>query len=467
MYDYTDNYPDNQRYNSENDGYQPTGWQQSLDTPPSHNTKKSHRRGGAGRAIALFLCCTLIGTGAGVGGAALYMSQYDTTAATTTVATTSALTATTSTASSSSGSTTLVTSASSGTTLTADQLYAANIASCVGITISGTTTNAFGQVSTTAASGSGFVLTADGYIVTNHHVISDAVDNDQMAIEVSFEDGSSYSATLIGYEADNDIALLKIEATDLQPVSLGDSDEIVVGETVYAIGNPLGELTFSLTDGLISATDRLIATDDDTTMNMMQTNTAINPGNSGGPLFNSAGQLIGITTAKYSTSSSGTTVEGLGFAIPINDVIDILSDLMNYGYVTGKPYMGVQITSVSTEAQYYGIAAGAYVSYVAPGGAADVAGLQSGDIITAIDDTVVDSSSALTAAITAYRAGDTALLSVTRDNQQITLSITFDEKNDTTEAANTGVTTEPEVETQTPSTGSTTLPDSSSRFPGR
>ncbi len=466
MYDYSDN----ERYNSENDGYQPTGWQPPLEispTPPSHNKKKPHRRGGAGRAIALFLCCTLIGTGAGVGGAALYMSQYDTTAATTTVATTSALTATTSTASSSSGSTTLVTSASSGTTLTADQLYAANIASCVGITISGTTTNAFGQVSTTAASGSGFVLTADGYIVTNHHVISDAVDNDQMAIEVSFEDGSSYSATLIGYEADNDIALLKIEATDLQPVSLGDSDEIVVGETVYAIGNPLGELTFSLTDGLISATDRLIATDDDTTMNMMQTNTAINPGNSGGPLFNSAGQLIGITTAKYSTSSSGTTVEGLGFAIPINDVIDILSDLMNYGYVTGKPYMGVQITSVSTEAQYYGIAAGAYVSYVAPGGAADVAGLQSGDIITAIDDTVVDSSSALTAAITAYRAGDTALLSVTRDNQQITLSITFDEKNDTTEAANTGVTTEPEVETQTPSTGSTTLPDSSSRFPGR
>ncbi len=463
MYDYSDN----ERYNSENDGYQPTGWQPPLEippTPPSHNKKKPHRRGGAGRAIALFLCCSLIGTGAGVGGAALYMSQYPSTDTTTTVVASTALTASTATASSS-GSTNLVTSASSGQVLTADQLYAANIASCVGITISGTTTNAFGQVSTTAASGSGFVLTADGYIVTNHHVISDAVDNDQMSIEVSFEDGSSYAATLVGYEADNDIALLKIDATDLQPVSLGDSDEIVVGETVYAIGNPLGELTFSLTDGLISATDRLIATDDDTTMNMMQTNTAINPGNSGGPLFNSAGQLIGITTAKYSTSSSGTTVEGLGFAIPINDVIDILSDLMNYGYVTGKPYMGVQITSVSTEAQYYGIAAGAYVSYVAPDGAADAAGLQSGDIITAIDGTVVDSSSALTAAITAYRAGDTAQLSVTRDNQQITLSITFDEKNDDTEAANTGVTTTvPEVET--PSTGSTT-PDTSSRFPGR
>ncbi len=439
-------------YNSENDGYRPNDMGQSFDTmppAPSQQPTFKKKRGGAGRAIALMLCCAIVGTGAGMGGAALYMTQIapETSATTTpTVAVASG---------SAASATTLVTSTSSGQLLTADELYATNITSCVGITISGTTTNVFGQVSTSAASGSGFVLTSDGYIVTNYHVIADAVDNNQMEIEVSFENGDSYAAVLVGYEADNDIALLKIDATNLQAVILGDSDQIVVGETVYAIGNPLGELTFSFTDGLISATDRLIATDEDTTMNMMQTNTAINPGNSGGPLFNEAGQVIGITTAKYTTSSSGTNVEGLGFAIPINDVIDILSDLMTYGYVTGKPYMGVQITSISAEAQYYGISAGAYVSYVAPGGAAEVAGLTTGDIITAIDDTVVDSSSALTAAITAYRAGDTALLTVIRDNQQMQVSITFDEKNTTTESANQIIVQEEETtQSQTPSNNS-------------
>ncbi len=447
----------NSLFNQEGAGYRSDySGQSSYMSNPFEAPQKKRKRGGAGRVIALLLCCTLLGGAVGVGGAVLYLQQTATeeTAITTTAATTT---------------TSLVSSVASGQSLTADQLYANNLASCVGITISGTTTNAFGQVSTAAASGSGFVLTTDGYIVTNHHVIADAVDNSQMTIEVSFADGASYPAVLVGCEEDNDIAVLKIEATGLQAVTLGDSDQIVVGETVYAIGNPLGELTFSLTDGLISATDRLIATDDDTTLNMMQTNTAINPGNSGGPLFNSAGQLIGITTAKYSTSSSGTTVEGLGFAIPINDVVDVIADLIEYGYVTGKPYMGVQISSVSDAAQYYGLSAGAYVSYVASGGAAQKAGLAEGDIIIAIDGTVVDSSSALTAAITAYRAGETAQLTVVRDNQQITLTITFDEKNDTTEAANQGETTETEVESQIPSFGGdgSIQDDGNRNFPGR
>lgn len=186
-------------------------------------------------------------------------------------------------------------------------------------------------------------------------------------------------------------------------------------------------------------------------MNMFQTNTAINPGNSGGPLFNEAGQVIGITTAKYS-SSGGTTVEGLGFAIPINDVVGILQDLMDYGYVTGKPYMGVQISDVSKEAQWYGISAGAVVAYVAEGGAAQEAGLQEGDIITAIDGTAIDSSSALTAAITAYKAGESAQLTVIRQSETITLNITFDEKNTETESANQIPVEEEEVVTEMPST---------------
>ena len=214
----------------------------------------------------------------------------------------------------------------------------------------------------------------------------------------------------------------------------------MVGEAVYAIGNPLGELTYSLTDGLVSALDRLISTgngNDSTTLNVLQTNCAINPGNSGGPLFDSYGNVIGITTAKYTQSSSGVNAEGLGFALPINDVKDILADLIAHGYVTGKPYMGVQVMDVSSEAQRYGITAGAAVSYVAENSCAQKAGLQINDIITAIDETAIDSSTALTAALsTGYKAGDTATLTVIRNQQELKLTITFDEKNAETTANN-------------------------------
>jgi serine protease Do len=310
--------------------------------------------------------------------------------------------------------------------------------------VSTTTTNFWGYASTSAASGSGFVITQDGYIVTNYHVIEDAAADDSVSITVSFHNGDSYSATLVGGEQDNDVAVLKIDATGLQTVTLGDSSQLAVGQTVMAIGNPLGELTYTLTDGIVSALDRLITTSStdsngntvSTTLNMLQTNCAINPGNSGGPLFNSYGEVIGITTAKYGSSSSGTSVEGLGFAIPINDVKTIISDLMQYGYVTGKPYMGIQMQTVPQNVQQYGVSAGAYILSVASGSCAEKAGLQQGDIIVAVDDTAVDSSSALSAAVSAYRAGDTAKLSVIRQNQQLELTITFDEKNEQTQAAN-------------------------------
>jgi serine protease Do len=315
---------------------------------------------------------------------------------------------------------------------------------CVGITVSTTTTNYWGYTSTSAASGSGFVITQDGYIVTNYHVIEDAAQDSSVSITVSFHNGDSYDATLVGGEQDNDVAVLKIEATGLQIVTLGDSSQLAVGQTVMAIGNPLGELTYTLTDGIVSALDRLITTSStdssgntvSTTLNMLQTNCAINPGNSGGPLFNSYGEVIGITTAKYGSSGSGTSVEGLGFAIPINDVKDLISDIMQYGYVTGKPYMGIQMQSVPENAQQYGVSAGAYILSVASGSCAEKAGLQQGDIIIAVDDTTVDSSSALSAAVSAYRAGDTAKLTVIRQNEKTELTITFDEKNEQTEAAN-------------------------------
>ena len=321
------------------------------------------------------------------------------------------------------------------------EVYAANVNSVVSINVTGTNSNNFfGQPVQTASSGSGFILTTDGYIVTNYHVVEDA-----QTVKVTLYNGDEYDAQYVGGDEDYDIAVIKIEASGLQAVTLGDSSQLVVGESVYAIGNPLGELTYTLTDGIVSALDRLITTSSSdangravsTTLNVLQTNCAINPGNSGGPLFDSYGNVVGIVSAKYTQSGSGVSAEGLGFALPINDVKDILSDLMEHGYVTGKPYMGVQVTNVSDEAQRYGVVAGAAVQYVAEGSCAEKAGLKVGDIITAIDDTAIDSSSALTAALSSnYKAGDKATLTIVREQKEQKLTITFDEKNSETEANN-------------------------------
>jgi len=414
-------------YNSENRNYQGGFGDYTDPIPttggpvgPEHTPRK---KGGAKRAVALVLACAIVGGAAGAGGAALYnrMTQPENTTVIQEVERPKVET---------------VVNTNKGQPMTPEALYEANLPSCVGITVN-TTVNIFGQTSTSAASGSGFVLTPDGYIVTNYHVIEEAVDDNSVTIEVSFADGTSYPAKLVGGEEDNDVAVLKIEATGLTAVTLGDSDELVVGEEVYAIGNPLGELTFTFTDGMVSALDRLISTAEDVTLNMLQTNCDINPGNSGGPLFDGYGNVIGITTAKYTQSQSGVNAEGLGFAIPINDVKEILSDLIEHGYVTGKPYMGVQVITVGQEIQRYGIPAGAVVEYVAEGSCAQKAGLQINDIITAIDDTAIDSSTALTAALSSnYRAGDTITLTVIRQQQELKLTLTLDEKNRETEANN-------------------------------
>ena len=421
-------------YNNENDGYR-GGFGEYMDPvpvtpgPEAPQNQKKPGKGFSKKIVALVLACAIVGGGAGVGGAALYQNM-------------------------SRGGTVVyegerpkvqtVVNNNNGEPMTPEQLYAANLASCVGITVN-TTVNIYGQTTTSAATGSGFVLTQDGYIVTNYHVIEDAVEDSSVSIEVSFSDGTKYTAKLVGGEQDNDIAVLKIDATGLQPVTLGDSSQLVVGESVYAIGNPLGELTYTLTDGIVSALDRLITTSSQdangntvsTTLNVLQTNCAINPGNSGGPLFDSYGNVVGVVSAKMTESSSGVSAEGLGFAIPINDVKDIINDLIEHGYVTGKPYMGVQVRTVTEDIQRYGIPAGAVVEYVAEGSCAEKAGLQVNDIITAIDDTAIDSSTALTAALSSnYKAGDTATLTVVRSQQEMKISITFDEKNEQTEAAN-------------------------------
>lgn len=409
--------------------------------------KKPARKHLGLKIAALCLVCAVIGGAAGFGGAYAArqtVAQLDGAAAPATIYESTAPTA----------DAVTVTNLPTGTSLTPAQVYKNNVGSCVGITVS-TTTNVFGYTTTSAATGSGFVLTRDGYIATNYHVIEAAAKNSGVPITVSFQNGKSYQAKLVGGEADNDVAVLKIDDSSLTPVTLGDSSQLEVGQAVYAIGNPLGELTYSLTDGLVSALDRVITTgngSDATSLNMLQTNCAINPGNSGGPLFNEYGQVVGITTAKVSNSgSSGSaSVEGLGFAIPINDVKVILTDLIQRGYVTGKPSLGVRISSVSQQdALRYGLRVGAYVESVIDGSCAQRAGLQTGDIIVALDDTEIGSAAALVAAKTQYRAGDTATVTVIRSGQEMKLQLTFDEeKPDTTAAAEPDTSKTPQEEQQ-------------------
>ena len=308
--------------------------------------------------------------------------------------------------------------------LTPAQVYAQNVASVVGISNEITSTNVFGQVSATASTGSGFIISADGYIITNYHVVSGAQD-----LKVSLQDGTIYPAELVGYEATNDVALLKIEATGLTPVTIGDSDTLGVGDCVAAIGNPLGELSYTMTVGYISAMDREINTDG-TPINMLQTDAAINSGNSGGPLFDMSGNVVGITTAKYSgTTGSGTVIEGIGFAIPINDATRLIPDLQEYGYVTGQAYLGITVRDLdASTAELYSLPLGAYVLSVEPGSCSSDAGLVSGDIITALEDITVESYTDLVAALKNYRAGDTVTLTIYRAGQTVELTVTLDEK---------------------------------------
>ena len=308
--------------------------------------------------------------------------------------------------------------------LTPQEVYNMYVDSVVGITTSGTTTNIFGQISEFAASGSGFVISEDGYIVTNHHVIADA-----SSVKVAMYDGSTYEAQVIGSDSSNDVALLKIDASGLKPVAIGDSDSIAVGDQVAAIGNPLGELTFSLTAGYVSALDRAINTDG-TPINMLQTDAAINSGNSGGPLFDMNGNVIGITAAKYSgQTASGTTIEGIGFAIPIDDALRIVYDLQKYGYVTGRAYLGVTVRDLDADtASDYGLPVGPRVESVVMGSCSEKAGIQSGDIILALGGKNTTSTVGLLAALRDHRAGETVEVDLYRAGAELTVSVTLDER---------------------------------------
>ena len=322
--------------------------------------------------------------------------------------------------------------------MTMSEVYASNVNSVVSINVSATSTNYFGQTVQTAASGTGFLITEDGYILTNHHVVNGA-----SSVSVTLYNGESYDATVIGSDEDYDIAVLKIDVTGATPVVLGDSSKLAIGESVAAVGNPLGELTFSMTEGIVSCVNRAINVDG-TPFNMIQVDCSINPGNSGGPLFNSYGEVIGIVSAKYS-SYSNTTVEGIGFAIPINDVVSLVKDIMTNGYVTNKAYMGItpQTMTAQMAQQYrYDVTEGVFVCSVDPDSAADKAGLKLGDVITKMDDKDIASYEDLVAAKKSYSAGDTVTLTVYREGKTIEVELTFDAAPETTETSSSDQSTD-------------------------
>ncbi|MBR3969639.1 MAG: trypsin-like peptidase domain-containing protein [Ruminococcus sp.] len=279
--------------------------------------------------------------------------------------------------------------------------------------------------------GTGVVISEDGYVVTNAHVIYDSVNGYELASEISVLHGDdSYIAEVIGYDVDCDLAVLKIEADGLTAAELGNSDELNLGEDVTAIGNPLGlDLMNTVTKGIISGLNRNI-TINDKTMNLIQTDTAINSGNSGGPLINKYGQVIGINSSKMSSGGLGeASVEGICFAIPSNKVADVVEDFMNYGYVKGKPQLGITCRDVTADiSQMYGMPIGVYVIEVSEGSAAETAGLKKGDIITAVDDTAITNSVELTAKKNLHTAGEEIRLTFMRNGEEMTITLTLDEQ---------------------------------------
>lgn len=288
--------------------------------------------------------------------------------------------------------------------------------SVVEITTSVTKTSLFMGQYVTSGAGSGVILSKEGLIVTNHHVINEA---DEISVRLS--NGETHDAKLIASDVQTDLAVIRIDAENLQPAVLGSSDEMYVGDAVYAIGNPLGSLGGTVTEGILSAKDREI-TIEGQSMTLLQTSAAINPGNSGGGLFNNKGELIGVVNAK----SSGSDIEGLGFAIPIDIAKTVVNDLVETGKVSGRLTLGVGYYEINslTDAMKYGVnALGLLVSEVAPNSNASRAGIKVNDVIVEVDGKQVATTDDLRSALTKHKAGDTMKFVVLRDRDYVELSV--------------------------------------------
>lgn len=411
-----DNYQSN-GYTAQNQQSQNVYNSQPYGTAPNHSANakppkakkpKKQRRPISRGGIAIALAVTMVfSCGLGFGGG-YFANKVNT---------------------STSGSLNITKTSNSGTTTTASSTSTANSTSeivkktadsVVEISTESVVTGSFAQQYVQQGAGSGVIISQDGYILTNNHVINGA-----NSVKVRLRDSTEYDATIVGSDSDNDIALLKVNATGLSPATFGDSNSLAVGDYVVAIGNPLGELGGTVTDGIISALARKV-TIEDTQMTLLQTNAQVNPGNSGGGLFNANGELVGIVNAKQ----SATEVEGIAFAIPINNVLDILSDLKEYGYVTGKVDLGIDFTDITSDetAFYYGVnQTGCYVLSVDSGSNAEKAGVTRGDLVTKVNDTDVSSSSDITTALEKAEVGDTVTFTVSRRGTSKTISFVLEE----------------------------------------
>ena len=405
--------------------YTPGLSQSAFYAPPKRETprrevietfeEKPRRRGGFARALCLIVVCALVSTAASVG-----VVNYGLRNGGFAVPNTQVVLGATPTPD---ASPLAGTDGLPGGELSAQEIYSLATKQVVCVATEITSANPFFVGG--SAYGSGFIASEDGYIITNYHVIETALQY-QTAPTVILRDGTSYTAKIVGYEQINDVAVLKIEATGLSPVKLGSNANMQVGDKIYAVGNPR-RLDYTMTDGIVSALDREVQTEEneDFTIHMFQISAAVNSGNSGGPVYNDKGEVLGIVTAKYGANGS----EGLGFAIPIDDVMTITQDLITKGYVTGRAQLGITVQTMdASTAEYYGTAAGAFIFTVAPGSCADKAGLRPGDIITKLGEKEITTQDELKLAMRDFRAGDTAEIEIFRDGAHKTYTITFDEQ---------------------------------------
>ena len=386
-------------------------------TPPPQREKKEKKPGIAGFIAACLVCALLGGLGGGALVAATLPSARQSTGGQLNISDEQTRPEQT------------ARPVQSGQVLTGAEIYSLGQLQAVGVTTEVTSTNYFGIQSTSPVTGSGFIVTEDGYIVTNYHVIAQA-QKSRLTVSVFLSNGEKYDARIVGFEEANDMAVLKIEATGLSAATLGNSDNLAVGEEIFAIGNPLGELSFSLFSGRVSALNRDIQTKDDatglvTSNNMFQVDAAVNQGNSGGPVYNDRGVVVGIVTAKY----MNVGVEGLGFAIPINDVASLVDQLINQGYISGRPSFGFVLSTVdSAIAQYYNMVEGAYIYSIEKDSAADKAGLKVGDIITELDGKEIKTFNDVSNEKKKYSPGDTVELKIYRQGEHMEVNVILDEE---------------------------------------
>ncbi len=377
--------------------------------PHPEKKPKAPKKFGAGFVCAMLAVAVIVSAGLGIGGSYLLFGRNG---------------AQSSQGGSSGGGNTVIyensdskvdASQTAGSTSVADVVAAVEDSVVEITTEKVTTSNFFGQYVTKGA-GSGVVISADGYIVTNNHVVEEATN-----VTVTLTDRTTYDATIVGRDEKTDVAVIKINATGLTPAVLGDSSKVVVGQDVIVIGNPLGSLGGSVTAGIVSALDRQISVDDQT-MTLMQVDAAINPGNSGGGAFDANGNLIGIVNAK----TSGSSIDNLGFAIPVNIVKPVIADIIEYGYVTGRISTGfepIDLTDSATAISYRVSRTGIYVYRVTD----PTSPFRSGDLLVSMDGTVIASMTDYNSVVDSHKIGDTISVTIIRNGEQKTVSLTFGE----------------------------------------